>query len=298
MPTAQLAQTSIASPASDTRAGAASGSNLPGPLSTGSGQVNGHSKKQTNGVVSITQSKPSEQQSSALDLTAHENLDALASILPPGATSDPELLNQYLQLLQHLLDMKVPPEQWPDVIAALNDQVQATKETSQVVQEAPPTVAPEPEVEVQQPSKEVVKSALPAKPHTAKAKREQHARRRSRSPVRRVRGSPDYGPQNRQRSPQRTISPTLQADKIPLSTKWTGFDRSLPDGHIKVLSRTLFVSGVSCTPEELKSLFAQFGEVQSCTFDARKRQAFLKIVTRAGAEKSKEAMSDPNSTLR
>lgn len=190
--------------------------------------------------------------------------------------------------------MKVPPEQWPDVIAALNDQVQATKETSQIVQEAPPTVAPEPEVEVQQPSKEVVKSALPPKPHPAKAKREPHARRRSRSPVRRVRGSPDYGPQNRQRSPQRTISPTLQADKIPLSTKWTGFDRSLPDGHIKVLSRTLFVSGVSCTPEELKSLFAQFGEVQSCTFDARKRQAFLKIVTRAGAEKSKEAMSDPN----
>ncbi|KAI9709635.1 MAG: hypothetical protein M1828_002396 [Chrysothrix sp. TS-e1954] len=246
----------------------------------------------TNGMANDSGSDPSTQPQAALELTAQENLEALASILPPGATSDPQLLSQYLQLLQHLLDMQVPPEQWPDVIAALNDQVQAAKDSPSNDQDIDMIDVAEAASANKQALGDLRNPLMSMK--TSSKKHASAKRRRSRSPPR-IRGSPDYGPQGRERSPQRTATPSTQADKIPLSDtpKWTGHDRSLPDGHIKVLSRTLFVSGVSCDADGLRSIFGHFGDVQSCTFDAKKRQAFLKIYTRAGAEKARESMSDP-----
>ena len=231
-------------------------------------------------------------------LTAQANLDALASILPPGATSDPELLSQYLQLLQRLLDLQVPADQWPDVIAALNDQVEAAKKAAaaestatehaahqRVAEErlaaeygtvhkavdenlsrgnaeaqhiaderfAAERVAAQRAAEgrvvsehvaalraplINGPAGERQKKArafhTPDRPSKIKP-RSATPRERSRSPPRVVRGSPDYGPQARQRSPSRKSSPSIEADKILLNDtpKWTGHDRSLPDGSIK-----------------------------------------------------------------
>ncbi|KAI0485678.1 hypothetical protein F4859DRAFT_391772 [Xylaria cf. heliscus] len=104
---------------------------------------------------------------------------------------------------------------------------------------------------------------------------------------RRGRGS-DY----RQRSPpgRRNPSPSPPQDYPRPGTKWVEIDRTLPQGHIKVLSRTLFVGGVTCSEAELRSVFGRHGQVQTCIVNKDKRHAFVKMVTRRDAVHAKEAM--------
>ncbi|KAI1825106.1 hypothetical protein F4861DRAFT_214277 [Xylaria intraflava] len=104
---------------------------------------------------------------------------------------------------------------------------------------------------------------------------------------RRGRGA-DY----RQRSPpgRRGRSPTPPQDFPRPGAKWVDFDRNLPQGHIKVLSRTLFVGGVTCSEGELRSVFGRHGQVQTCIVNKDKRHAFVKMVTRRDAVHAKEAM--------
>ncbi|KAK6845155.1 hypothetical protein PG995_015265 [Apiospora arundinis] len=98
--------------------------------------------------------------------------------------------------------------------------------------------------------------------------------------------APDY----RQRSPpRRGHSPQPPFDRDP-QVKWVDFDQSIPAGTIKVLSRTLFVGGVTCSEAELRSLFSQQGQVQTCIVNKDKRHAFVKMVTRRDAVAAKEAM--------
>ncbi|EAA27665.3 hypothetical protein GE21DRAFT_3315 [Neurospora crassa] len=144
-------------------------------------------------------------------------------------------------------------------------------------------------------------------------------RSRSRSPRRwDVRGSPrargndrfDYGrstpprghpddrgrdrdmriPEYRQRSPpnRRHESPGQE----PPSEKWVKHDPTLPNGHIKVYSRTLFVGGVTCSEAELRSIFGRYGEVQTCIVNKEKRHAFVKMYYRQDAENAKKAMEE------
>ncbi|KAI0025762.1 hypothetical protein F4780DRAFT_719808, partial [Xylariomycetidae sp. FL0641] len=105
---------------------------------------------------------------------------------------------------------------------------------------------------------------------------------------RRGRGS-DY----RQRSPpgRRGRSPSPHGFPHP-PPKWVDFDRALPPGHIKVLSRTLFVGGVTCSEGELRSVFNRHGQVQTCIVNKDKRHAFVKMVTRHDAVNAKEAMEN------
>jgi protein NRD1 len=70
------------------------------------------------------------------------------------------------------------------------------------------------------------------------------------------------------------------------------YDNTLPNGHIKVLSRTLFVGGVTCSEAELRSIFSRFGEVQTCIVNKEKRHAFVKMYSRKDAVNAKEAMED------
>ncbi|GAW15674.1 hypothetical protein ANO14919_050930 [Xylariales sp. No.14919] len=100
------------------------------------------------------------------------------------------------------------------------------------------------------------------------------------------------GPDYRQRSPQgrRGRSPTPPQDFPRPGTKWVEIDRTLPQGHIKVLSRTLFVGGVTCSEAELRSVFGRHGQVQTCIVNKDKRHAFVKMVTRRDAVHAKEAM--------
>ncbi|CAI0650805.1 unnamed protein product [Colletotrichum noveboracense] len=144
-----------------------------------------------------------------------------------------------------------------------------------------------------------------------------YGRSRSRSPGRRwdsrgpARGSPrgsrdDYrqspnrsrqddrdgrgrGSDYRQRSPvgRNDHSPTPRRNS---GDKWVEFDRSLPNGRIKVLSRTLFVGGVAYTERELREVFSKYGQVQTCIVNKEKRHAFVKMISREDAVRAKEAM--------
>ncbi|KAI0378437.1 hypothetical protein F5Y04DRAFT_262053 [Hypomontagnella monticulosa] len=106
------------------------------------------------------------------------------------------------------------------------------------------------------------------------------------------------GAEYRQRSPGRrgrTPSPPPHDFPNP-GVKWVDYDRTIPQGHIKVLSRTLFVGGVTCPESELRSVFNRHGQVQTCIVNKDKRHAFVKMVTRRDAVNAKEAME--NSTFR
>lgn len=202
-----------------------------------------------------------------------EQLNALSSIIPADAIADPIKLAHSIQVLQQLAGMGIPTERWPQIMQIMNSQqpasaipmpVQPTvtaRTPPQVVVPAPgtaPTHAPAP-APIQPPQ---YAQALPAManlsmqtPQYAPAYGpmpipiQQHPtignrRSRSRSPINQR--SPGRGREQnyRQRSPLRSNG-ELQGDMISISEpKWTGHDPNLPPGHIKVLSRTLFVGGV------------------------------------------------------
>ena len=74
------------------------------------------------------------------------------------------------------------------------------------------------------------------------------------------------------------------------------------DANINVvLSRTLFVGGVTMSDRELRSIFERFGNVQTCIVNKDKRHAFVKMISRKDALAAKEAMESsrsPDSQLR
>ena len=59
---------------------------------------------------------------------------------------------------------------------------------------------------------------------------------------------------------------------------------------IKVLSRTLFVGGVTSSEAHLRSLFSTFGIVQTCIVNTDKRHAFVKMINRQDALKARDGM--------
>lgn len=102
-------------------------------------------------------------------------------------------------------------------------------------------------------------------------------------------------PGRRGSSPQRGEMPAFQEHKH------VEFDPSLPQNHIKVLSRTLFVGGVTCPESELRSIFSRFGAVQTCIVNKEKRHAFVKMYTRKEAVAAKAGMEpgrSPDAQLR
>ncbi|KAL8693089.1 MAG: hypothetical protein Q9218_002013 [Villophora microphyllina] len=100
----------------------------------------------------------------------------------------------------------------------------------------------------------------------------------------------------RQRSPNgrhRSPSPRRGSNEPglpPPGPKMVEFDPSLRQGMIKVLSRTLFVGGVTCSEDELRQIFSQFGVVQTCIVNVEKRHAFVKMVSRQDAQKARDGM--------
>ncbi|KAL2264151.1 hypothetical protein VTK26DRAFT_1672 [Humicola hyalothermophila] len=99
---------------------------------------------------------------------------------------------------------------------------------------------------------------------------------------------PDY----RQRSPhgRRGESPGREPFQ---QEKWVEYDNTLPNGCIKVYSRTLFVGGVTCSENDLRDIFNRFGRVQTCIVNKDKRHAFVKMYYRKDAERAKSAMEEP-----
>ncbi|KAF2097101.1 hypothetical protein NA57DRAFT_41681 [Rhizodiscina lignyota] len=99
----------------------------------------------------------------------------------------------------------------------------------------------------------------------------------------------------------RRSPPGRQADRPPsprqyntgagqMQPKYIKFEPDLPKGHIKVLSRTLFVGGVSGSEHEIRDIFSRFGSVQTCIVNHEKRHAFVKMVNRPDAMAAKTGM--------
>ncbi|MCJ1474992.1 hypothetical protein MMC13_003652 [Lambiella insularis] len=72
--------------------------------------------------------------------------------------------------------------------------------------------------------------------------------------------------------------------------KWIQYDHSIGSGMIKVLSRTLFVGGVTSSEDDLRAIFLAFGRVQTCIVNVDKRHAFVKMITREEAMRAKDGM--------
>ena len=193
-----------------------------------------------------------------------------------------------LQLIQALAAQGVPPDQWATALQMLN----ASRDQ---------------DAYTRSPRGERRRSRSPG-----------FGRRRDDSPGRRRRGnSPsgdpyrdsrrggDGGGAYRQRSPpgrvRRSPSPQKNESNLPPPVHNIIFDKNLPQGSIRVLSRTLFVGGVTQREPHLRDLFGQFGIVQTCIVNVDKRHAFIKMLTRKDAEKARVGMEDfrdGNSQLR
>ncbi|KAK4987819.1 hypothetical protein LTR50_004372 [Elasticomyces elasticus] len=250
----------------------------------------------------------------AMPTAQNDLLTFLSSILPANVAREPTKLAQALQLFQELTQRGIPQDQWAPVLAALDSSLQS----------APPQQTWVPPVQSSLQSHE----PLPA-PNYVSYDGLARYRQRSRSPEPRGerngntnrRPSPVYGTydaaaaqaqaqhrqeeadrrnksrmggrQYRQRSPVgakngRGDSPIV----AQIRPKWTDVDTNVPNGHIKVLSRTLFVGGANGTESELRSIFSRFGEVQTCIVNRDKRHAFVKMATRADALAAKQGMED------
>ena len=130
-------------------------------------------------------------------------MTAAKAVIPPHIAADPVKLAQHLKVLQQLAEMGVPAEQWPTVMQALEQQ-----------------------------------SATPAPNPTAYGGAMGSTQRaRSRSPN--GRRSPTYG-NYRQRSPIRGNDASMQIGMTSLPSgynnaaqKWTDYDPTLPNNHIK-----------------------------------------------------------------
>ncbi|KAJ5906291.1 uncharacterized protein N7473_003207 [Penicillium subrubescens] len=97
--------------------------------------------------------------------------------------------------------------------------------------------------------------------------------------------SPPGGRRRRSPSPQRK-DPNLP----PPGPKLIEWDYSIGQGNIKVLSRTLFVGGVTSSEQHLRSLFGRFGMVQTCIVNVDKRHAFIKMISRPDAVAARDGM--------
>ncbi|KAM0815148.1 hypothetical protein AB5N19_00942 [Seiridium cardinale] len=270
---------------------------------------------------------PVPAQSPAFPVTASSQLSGfpgVAPVPPPVSAMDPAAAQQ-VQLIQILAQQGIPAEQIPAFLAALQNKLPAgqTAPTAAAAAAAPPGQVPYSNSWGQDNSR--VDGSHDRRDFGGRSPNRYHNRSRSRSPARHwesrdsPRGRndrgfgtygrdspgrsrddrPAWGTDYRQRSPpgRRGRSPTPPRYDNPMpGQKWIEFDRSLPSGSIKVLSRTLFVGGVTCSEAELRGMFGRHGQVQTCIVNKDKRHAFVKMLTRKDAVAAKEAME--NSTYR
>lgn len=266
-------------------------------------------------------------------------LAAIPPVMPPSAI-DPAVAQQLL-LIKKLTDAGVQPDQLPGVIAALGSQgaaallgagglppppppqfpVQNQNQNSQNGQNGWGASGREESRDhngydregMRSPGRNRRRSRSRSPPRAWNA-RDSPARRRDEpsfdydrnSPGRnrddRGRGGSRGGRTNdyRQRSPpRRGRSPT--PPRFGGGEKWVGHDATIGKGNIKVLSRTLFVGGVTSSEPELRNIFEKYGRVQTCIVNKDKRHAFVKMISRAAAVAAREGMEknrSPDSQLR
>jgi len=223
--------------------------------------------------------------------------------LPTSAQVGPDA-QATLQLVQLMAQQGIPPDQWAAALQVLNAQKGA-------LPFPPPPI----------PGQNMFSQPPQSRDRDGQTRSPPDGRRRSRSPDygRRAdqgRGGRPGSPSNdrhrtgsdarndrrgneyRQRSPvgrrRRSPSPQNQTQDLPPppAEKYMEWDHNLPRDNIKVLSRTLFVGGVTSSEAHLRSLFAQYGIVQTCIVNVDKRHAFVKMINRKDAEAARHGMEE------
>jgi protein NRD1 len=202
-----------------------------------------------------------------------------------------------LQLIQALAAQGVPPDQWATALQLLNAQSAGNAGVGGQMNQWGGQGAG------QSRDRDAYTRSPPG--GRRRSRSPGYDRRRDVSPGRR-RGSPVGDPYRdnrrgggdyRQRSPagrrRRSPTPPRSDNNLPPpGPRNIQYDRSLPPGHIKVLSRTLFVGGVTQREPALRELFGQFGIVQTCIVNIDKRHAFIKMLNRKDAERARNGMED------
>ncbi|KAI5265631.1 hypothetical protein E4T47_08478 [Aureobasidium subglaciale] len=240
-----------------------------------------------------------------------------ASFLPPHILNNPQILPNVLQLIQGLSQEGIPQEQWGAVLTALYPPPQQAPPA----QDAYPSRSEErghyrdrsmdraggrnrsrsPGPPRNNNSNNNVNNnnnagrraspvygtydasvAQSAQDHAASQSDRRGGRGRGRG------GRNDY----RQRTPPSARTPQSDDTLVPrnINPKWTDMDNSMLPGHIKVLSRTLFVGGANGNEAELRAIFGRYGPVQTCIANEDKRHAFVKMCNRQDAVAAKTAM--------
>lgn len=256
----------------------------------------------------------------------------LAAFLPQQApvpvAQNPAPISQdaqtQLQLLQLLAAQGVPPDQWATALQLLNMQVAngggaavagaagGPAGTTSGLPFPPPMPAGNwPQAGQGQTAGQSrdTQTRSPPNQYRRRSRSPGYDRRRDGSPRRR-RDSPGpdqyrndregrdgrRGNDYRQRSPagrrRRSATPPSDTKLPPPGPKDIQWDPTLPKGHIKVYSRTLFVGGVTSTEPHLRALFNKFGIVQTCIVNIDKRHAFIKMINRRDAEKARDGLEE------
>ncbi|KAJ5105113.1 hypothetical protein NUU61_002460 [Penicillium alfredii] len=247
-----------------------------------------------------------------------------AAAQPTPAMPDPNALSQQFQLLQMLAAQGIPQEQWGTALQILS----MTNNNMSGMNAGPlPGFGAMPGQGVggwgrpdsQTRDDRDRERDYPRSPPGGYRRRSRSPgwdRRRTASPPRR-RDSPVYGEYHadspgrrggdprdtrgrrgndyRQRSPpgrrRRSPSPARKDPNLPPpGPKLIEWDYSIGQGNIKVLSRTLFVGGVTSSEANLRALFGQFGLVQTCIVNIDKRHAFIKMISRQDAMSARDGM--------
>ncbi|EAW14681.1 Nrd1 complex RNA-binding subunit [Aspergillus clavatus NRRL 1] len=253
-----------------------------------------------------------------------------ATAAPTQATPGlaPDALQQQLQLLQLLAAQGIPQDQWatalqilslsnPTNMTGLNPgQVPGFNLPGQTATATATAWGTRPESQSRdfERDRERDRDYMRSPPgqYRRRSRSPGWERRRDPSPPRR-RDSPVYGEYHgdspgrrgdmrnrrgneyRQRSPpgrrRRSPSPPRNDPALPPpGPKFIEWDYSIGQGNIKVLSRTLFVGGVTSSEAHLRSLFGKFGIVQTCIVNIDKRHAFIKMISRQDAISAREGM--------
>ncbi|KAL5355445.1 hypothetical protein BJX96DRAFT_48851 [Aspergillus floccosus] len=271
--------------------------------------------------------QPQSQSQTPNPLGAAQN--PLAALLPqataaPAQTTPsiaPDALQQQLQLLQLLAAQGIPQEQWATALQLLSfsnaanmgnvaaGQVPGFNLGAQNVNAWGGRADSQSRDFDRERDRDYMRS--PPGGYRRRSRSPGWDRRRDVSPPRR-RDSPVYGEYHgdspgrrgdprgrrgndyRQRSPpgrrRRSPSPRKDPNLPPPGPKLVEWDYSIGQGNIKVLSRTLFVGGVTSSEAHLRSLFGKFGIVQTCIVNIDKRHAFIKMISRNDAVSAREGM--------
>ncbi|PWY79551.1 hypothetical protein BO70DRAFT_406936 [Aspergillus heteromorphus CBS 117.55] len=256
----------------------------------------------------LVQPQTQSQSHTPNPLTAAQN--PLAALLPQATAAPamptaigPDALQQQLQLLQMLAAQGIPQDQWATALQILSLSNAANMGGLNPGQ-APPFNLPgqnvagsnnsnnawgaRPDSQSREFDRDRDYVRSPPGQYRRRSRSPGWDRRREASPPRR-RDSPVYGEYHGD-SPGRRGGDPRGPGPAPPGPKFIEWDYSIGQGNMKVLSRTLFVGGVTSSEAHLRSLFGKFGLVQTCIVNIDKRHAFIKMISRQDAISAREGM--------